>query len=444
MIFEYALIHRRKYSTALIEVFLISALNIMGVFFLFHHSVPFFEEHVPWLWLAPVITGLLYGWSAVLLSAILLAVCVFFTHPAIEMTVQNQLYLACAGLFFYIAAEFGSYWQRELKKLESLNQYLNERFDYLSRAYYLLKCSNDAMEQFFIEKPISLRNSFCIIKDILRETKGKLTPSILKKMLNLLSEYGEIQEAQMNLVINGVISETALSTLGMQAEVVSQKDDLVQYALKEKKSSFYRLDQLRDIKNSTFLIVIPMMIKDSVVGLLLVKKISFQSLNEDAIQKIMIILYYFMSVHEIILEGSAFFEKYPEVPFHFLAELIHACRLKKQHALTSSIVIIQIPAAEKTDFFLDYFSTQKRQYDESWIIKREKNSYYVKLMPLDGNKSALGYIGRVSQSFSNHFGMKLEEIGVLFEVFALKKAGVDENMDAIIQLIAEKENQHAC
>lgn len=444
MIFEYALIHRRKYSTALIETFFISALNILGVFFLSNHSVPFFEEHIPWLWLAPVITGLLYGWSAVLLSAVILFLAVFFTHSTVQMTLQNEWYLACAGFFFYIAAEFGSYWKRELKKIESLNQYVNERFDYLSKAYYLLKCSNDAMEQFFIEKPISLRNSFCVIKDILRETKGKLTPSLLKKILNLLSEYGEIQEAQMNLVNNGVVSEIPLSTLGMHPEVVSQKDDLVQYALKEKKSSFYNLDQLHDIKNSKFLIVVPMIIKDNVVGLLLVKKISFQSLNEDTIRKIMIILYYFMSVHEIILDGSVSFEKYPETPFHFLAELIHVCRLKKEHSLNSSLVIIHIPNGEKTDFFLDYFATQKRQYDESWIVKREKSSYYVKLMPLDGNKSVLGYIRRVSHAFLNHFGVKLEEAGILFEVLAVKKAGVDENMCALMELISEKENKHAC
>ena len=112
----------------------------------------------PWPWFAPLILALRYGplpglaGSGLLLAAwLLLNVGHTDDFP--------KLFFLGGLILIMLAGEFSSLWLARTRRAETVQLYLDQRLENLTRQYYLLRLSHDRLEQDLISRPISMRDA---------------------------------------------------------------------------------------------------------------------------------------------------------------------------------------------------------------------------------------------------------------------------------------------
>ena len=131
------------------------------------------EAAFPWPWFAPLILALRYGplpglaGSGLLLAAwLLLNVGHTDDFP--------KLFFLGGLILIMLAGEFSSLWLARTRRAETIQLYLDQRLETLTRQYYLLRLSHDRLEQDLISRPISMRDA--LLKLRVRSREGRLVP----------------------------------------------------------------------------------------------------------------------------------------------------------------------------------------------------------------------------------------------------------------------------
>ena len=348
----------------------------------------------PWIWFAPVLLALRYGpFPGLAGAAILLVAWVAFSAVGWPGGSGEfpKLYFLGGLILVMVSGEFSSLWVARARRAETTQVYLDQRLEYLTHQYYLLRLSHDRLEQDLISRPVSMREALTTLRQITLEKGDKLPGA--DALMRLFAQYCQLEVAGLYAATRsfgeksrrGVpdFSETPLAMLG-QSSPLDLKDPLVVRAL-EGDSMWHvqkpdeNTDNLQNgvsakanageagVKQggrsqkkpgsaagagnrspSRYLIVAPLVTYDGErVGLLTVERLPFFALHGETLQTLELLLGYYTDGLAMRRLAEPVRAARPDCPPEFASELARLARVARDSDIASLIVALEFVAPDE-------------------------------------------------------------------------------------------------
>ncbi|MDP3636034.1 MAG: hypothetical protein Q8R51_01485, partial [Azonexus sp.] len=248
------------------------------------------EANFPWAWFAPVVLALRYGPLAGMGAAGVLLLAWLGLNIG---NVENFPKLPFLGglILIMLVGEFSSLWVARTRRAETVQAYLDQRLEYLTHQYYLLRLSHDRLEQDLISRPMAMRDALKTLRNISASEHDQTQSS--QTLLRLLAQYCQLETASLYPIENGQLSSTALASIG-NAKPLVINDPLIQQM--QLNNCLCHVGQTLEVQHQTsrYLIAAPLTGVDGEnYGALVVEEIPFFSLQEETLQTINLLLGYY-------------------------------------------------------------------------------------------------------------------------------------------------------
>lgn len=418
-------------SAAWLESIVITLVPL-GVGFLFFPEDPFLiHAQFPWLWLATVLVALRYDIGFSILSVTLVATVFTIAQKLGYVAPEFPKVFFFGGLMLaMLCGQFRSIWGDRLRRATQLSDHATERLEQISRSYYVLRLSHDRMEQNLITKPVTLRGALTDLRRLLSLHGGELTPDNAKRFLSLLSQYCTLEGASLHLVKGKDLEETPIATIGQTSDF-NRNDELVNRALEKGATSYHAINELTVEEKSRYLVVTPLIVSDGkLLGLLLIEKMPFLSLNRENLQVLGVLLGYFADQVYAARSASSILTAYPDCPPEFAAETLKLARMKKDFNIEGALVSIGMMPDPRREEVFARLQRLQRGLDYLWRTTSGDVEMIVTLMPFAGRVSVEGYLARISLTVKNDFDMKFDS-----PVFKIRSALITD--DDVMRLFKE-------
>lgn len=363
----------------------------------------------PWPWFAPLILALRYGPLPGLAGSGLLLVAWLLLNVGHTDDFPKLFFLG-GLILIMLAGEFSSLWLARTRRAETVQLYLDQRLESLTRQYYLLRLSHDRLEQDLISRPISMRDALLKLRG-LNESGGDPATGA-ETLLRLLAQYCQLESAALHeLGENGQVVRP-LASIGAVSPLATD-DPLVRQALDSRRLCHVRQAVAQDEAGTRYLIVAPLTnLNGALYGLLTVEEMPFFSLQEEALQTINLLLGYYtdgLATQEL---ATPILAELPACPASFAFEAQRLAHLSQITGVHSVIVALEIlPRAVAKDLPLQ-LARMKRGLDENWLIIGLEKQVLATLIPLGDYSTAEGYIARLETWAQQKSGLPLAELGL--------------------------------
>lgn len=404
--------------------------------YLFNRADPFFvQASFPWLWFGPLLVALRYGIAPALSSVALLVVLWFGAiFTGLIVAVFPLHFMLGGALLTLIAGQFSTVWATKLRRSDLLSGHASERFEQLSRAYFVVRHSHDQLEQNLIMRPVTLRQGIMELRGLLAGGGGTIGRELAQELLVLLTHYCSLSSAAIYALHNGVPDTEPLAQCGRGAPLL--KDDLLlRSAIESNHTAYQAANRLNSENQSSYLVAAPIRTSSgNLLGVLLVTDMPFMALHRETLQILSVLLAY--SADDIEAAGVArtLITVYSDCPSAFGAELVKMARLKRELDITSTLVVINLSPGPKRDELCLLLERQQRGLDHSWRRDIGWGVQFVTLMPFSGSASAEGYQARLDSVLKKQFQMSLQSPGIFFKSTLVSG---EEPLTQLANLLAE-------
>ena len=379
----------------------------------------------PWVWFAPIILALRYGPFPGLAGAAVLLVAWFaFAMSGWLIGDFPKINFLGGLIFVMLCGEFSSLWLARTRRAEGIQLYLDQRMEYLTHQYYLLRLSHDRLEQDLIGRPMAMRDALATLQNIIKNDLGAAeaaSPQLAagNDLLRLLAQYCQFEAAVLHAIHDGCVDPVPVASIGLapDAAPMDVADPLIQRAQESGQLSHvaHELDGLGN--PSRYLVVAPLYTFDGEqLGILAVERIPLFALHEEMLQTLNLLLGYYtdgLVTHRLAAPIRA---AIPDCPVDFAAELQRLWRVRQESEVGSVIVALEfLPHAQFDDLALQ-IQRQRRSLDLSWLIETAARKVLITLMPLAGSAAAEGYIVRIEQWVRRQGNQTLSEAGIFAHV----------------------------
>lgn len=385
--------------------------------FFLNKNDPFFvQADFPWLWFGPLLVALRYGVASALSSVALLVVLWFGMSYSILANAVFPLHFMLGGsLLTLIAGQFSTVWATKLRRSDLLSGHASERFEQLSRAYFMVRHSHDQLEQNLIMRPVTLRQAIVELRGILMESDGTLSREMAQELLVLLTHYCSLSSAAIYALRDGVPDMEPLAQCGQGAAL--RKDDLLlRSAVESSHTAYQAANRLTSEDQSCYLVAAPIRTSSGcLLGVLLVTDMPFMALHRETLQILAVLLAYFADDVEAAGIARTLITVYTDCPSAFGAELVKMTRLKRELDITSTLVVINLSPGPQRDELCMLLERQQRGLDHSWRRDIGWGVQFVTLMPFSGTASAEGYQARLDSVLKKQCQMSLQSPGISYK-----------------------------
>lgn len=360
----------------------------------------------PWLWLGPLVLALRYGTLAAF-GAVGLLVLMWFLLPLAGLgggAFPASFFLG--GLILtLLAGEFSDVWTTRLRRVAEVNAYLGERLDSLTRRHYLLRLSHERLEQELLVKPMTLRDALQRLRKLIVHDGAAHALPHAQEFLHLLSQSCQLEVACLHVLKDGVPVATPVASIGETSEFDVQ-DPLVAFALEQRQLSHVQTHGL-PTENSRYLVVAPLTGSDGdLIGLLVVERLPFLSLNEETLRFLAVLLGYYADGVQLGPAVRAITATTPDCPLLFAGELARLDRIQRDVGVQSILTALVVaPGLHQGDIVQETLR-QSRQLDVIWEFSEGGQRYILTLMPLHGEAALSGYLLRTERWLHDVFGLR--------------------------------------
>ncbi|WP_051711264.1 PelD GGDEF domain-containing protein [Andreprevotia chitinilytica] len=355
----------------------------------------------PWQWLGPLLVALRYGVLPGLLSAlVLLAGWPWFGDGAVPAA-----YFIGGLMLVMIGGEFSGIWNTRIRRVQELNQYLDERMDQLARRYHLLRLSHERLEQNLISRPLTLRDALAQLRTMLIDLPPSQGLSGAQPFIEFLTQFCQLESAQLFEVTDGKTVGEPVARIGPPESDSNRDDPLLRFAMQRRELSHVQTEGI-DEGGSALLVAVPLITSlGRIRGILAVKRMPFFALNDDTLQMLSVLCAYY--IEQLVVRDTAapLLDVMPDCPVEFAYELFKLQRVQRETGL-SSMIVVQIfhPSRWQRDVF-DTVSNTQRGLDQIWRITTAANKLIVTLMPLATEVSVQGYTARIEHLIQEKHGI---------------------------------------
>ncbi|GAB7128381.1 PelD GGDEF domain-containing protein [Silvimonas sp. JCM 19000] len=373
------------------------------------HPDDAFTRHdgFPWLWLAPLLVALRYGVLPGLLSGgVLLAAWPVWG----DAPIPPAAYFIGGLMLVIIGGQFSGLWHTRERRVQELNQYLDQRMDQLARRYHLLRLSHERLEQNLISRPQTLRDSLAKLRDLLATLPPHEGLSAAQPFLDFMTEFCQLEGAVIFAAQKNRLLPDPVALVGRDMDY--QVDDpLIRFALDRRELCHVQSENI-DIAPSKLLVALPL--KNSLgqlMGLLAVKQMPFFALTDDNLQMLSVLSAYYTEQIVVRDSAAALLDVMPDCPREFAYEVFNLQRVQRETGI-SSVIVVQIfhPGRHQRDAF-ELVRKHQRALDQVWAIDTTRNRLLVTLMPLATLVSLEGYLARIEHLLREQLALTLAEAG---------------------------------
>jgi hypothetical protein len=397
-----------------LETFAITAVVLFAGYFL-HHQDPFFvHAPFPWVWFAPLLVALRYGISPGIISLTLVCV-VYLTGQRlgrVPLGFPTSFFLG-GVLITLLCGQFSNVWHQRLRRAEQLSRHASERFEQLSRSYFMVRLSHNRLEENLISRPVTLRDAMTDLRSLIAAHNGKVNQDTGAALISLLAQYCCIESAAIYLTDReGRLQEKPIVGCGKGAPY-HPNDLLLRSAIEKQKTAFQAVNRLRGDEESAYLVAAPMCTSSGVLmGVLLVSEMPFLSMNRENLQIMGILLAYATDHAESASIAQTLLEGFPECPSEFAAEMVKMVHLRRDLDVKSALVLVNIAPNVHLEAICTALERQQRGLDHGWRRDLNWGVQYLTLLPFSGLAAVEGYLDRINDILHRQFGLHAGEGGI--------------------------------
>lgn len=400
-------------------------------------SDPFFiHTAFPWLWFGPLLVALRYGVALALSSASLVALLWFVSSVGGLVTGDFPLHYMLGGaLITLIAGQFSTVWSTRLRRSDQLSRHASERFEQLSRAYFMVRHSHDRLEQNLVSRPVTLRQAMMELQRLLANTGGAVNPKLANELMVILAHYCSLSSAALYAVHSGEPDQEPLAQCGKGAPYMPD-DLLLQSALESGTTAYQAANRLTSGQESCYLVAAPVRTSTGkILGVLLVTDMPFMALHRETLQILGVLLAYAADHVEAAMIAQDLIVIYPDCPAIFGSELVKMTRLKRDLDVVSTLVVINLHPGPRLDELCLVLERQQRGLDHSWRRDLGWGVQFVTLMPFSGPAAIDGYQARLNAVLKGQFQLSLKSAGIIFK-YAVVSA--EKPLQQLANLLADE------
>ena len=389
------------------------------------------EATFPWAWFAPIILALRYGPLVGLGGSSILLVAWLILNAG-NYDAFPKLFFLGGLILMMLVGEFSSLWLARTRRAETIQLYLDQRLEHLTRQHYLLRLSHDRLEQDLISRPMSMRDA--LIKLRLLRGGSKTPADSAATLLRLLAQYCQLESASLHSTDESLANPEPLASIG-NAEALRKQDPLIVQAIETRRLCHVRQTLNENEAGTHYLIAAPLIdLNGSIYGLLTVEEMPFFSLQDETLQTINLLLGYYTDGLVMDNLATPIVEQLPLCPPEFAFEAQRLWHLRQTTGIPSVIVALELlPRAIEQDLPLQ-FHRMKRGLDENWLILGGEKQVLATLMPLGDYSTAEGYISRLESWAKQKNYRSLAELGVFPHTLLLDQDAPATTLQRLLRL----------
>jgi hypothetical protein len=373
---------------------------------------PFFvEAQFPWVLFAPALLALRYGVLPGLGSIATLTL-VWVAERAAGMVRPEPptLYFMGALLLTLVCGEFASIWNARLRRVESTYRYARDKLERLTRQHYLLLLSHDRLEQDQLSRPVTLRVALARIRALTASARQPSEPlPALPQMAELLAQFCQLEVAAFHACVAGQPETQPRASIGA-AQPLDAADPMVRHCLEHKALSHVRMDALAGASGGRYVVVAPLMDREGhLLALFAIQQMPFLALHDEALTALAVLLGYYADSLQISRQARVVQRALPSCPIEFAAELERVQRMRTEHEVPSSIVLLRFGGHPESPAFAQLLRRQLRDLDTVWELPPRPGALVpvpdmLVLLPLAGAAGVEGALGRLERALELRHG----------------------------------------
>ncbi len=380
---------------------------------------PFFlQAQFSWVLFAPMLLALRYGVLAGLASMATLGLAWAVERAGGLVAAEAPtLYFMGALLLTLVCGEFSSLWTARLRRLESTNRYAREKLERLTRQHYLLLMSHDRLEQDQLARPVTLRSALIRIRALTGSGGGDAgagggLPG-LSAMATLLAEFCQLEVAGFHACIDGAPQPGPSAAIG-PAKRLDPADPMVQYCLEHKALAHVRMDAGVGAQGGSYLVVAPVLDREGrMLALFAIEQMPFLALHEEALSSIAVLLGYYADSLQVSRQARVVQRALPSCPIEFAAELVRVHRMRAEHGVPSSLMLLRFGSHPDSPAFAKLLRRQLRDLDTVWELPLHPGAAapladLLVLLPLAGEAGAEGAMARLENALQLRHSLGFE------------------------------------
>ena len=402
----------------------LESLILCGLAFLFSRwaapADPFgLHQDFPWLWLVPALLSMRYG-TAIGITAVSTFVLFWLFLPRLGLMPMPRATEFPKGFFLgglilaMICGQFSDLWTSRTRRLRAVNAYLDERLSTLTKNHFLLRLSHERLEQDLLAKPLTLRETLVRLRSLTAAPRAipasqaaDLPMPAAQDLIQLLGQSCQLEVCALYAFgADGEFLSEPVAVLG-EVSALDSHDPLLRYCIAEGKLAHVQTEDIAPVErgSSRYLICAPLMPSSGApVGLLVVEKLPFFALNDDALQLLSVLIGYYADGVRLGQIAARVLEAVPTCPPDLALDIVRLHRIRIEAGIESSLVALVFAT---DDMSLDLFAQVKRLkrgVDLAWELSGSSHSALITLLPLAGTAAVDGYVLRIETALQNQFG----------------------------------------
>ncbi|MBU6494197.1 MAG: GAF domain-containing protein [Burkholderiales bacterium] len=419
---------------AVVEVICVMALAI-GCSYLLRPADPLMV-HIgfPWLWLVAAVMALRYG----ALLGVLAGICItaawygFYGHAA---GAEFPAMFFVGGLaLVVISGHFCDIWGNRANRISSINTYLSDRLVAITNNHYLLRISHDRLEHDVLTRPVTMRDAIMRLRDF-SPAQGGAAPDTplpnVQGMLEFAALTCQIGDASIFPVTRERVEHVAAASVGEPFEVDSD-DPLLRDCLE--KNALSHLRELDETGRSAYLVCAPLIAASGkLIGVLVVRRMAFLSLNQDNLQLLLVLLGYYADSVEHRAMVDAITRRVPDCPYDFALELARLTHMKRASNIDSALVALVFARGTDGDSLFDQVTRTRRALDVLWAVRDAERQMAITLMPLTDDNGINGYLMRTENTLKSQFSTDFEKSRVAVHTVAVSSSDPGDVLQGLLQ-----------
>lgn len=420
-----------------LETVVITAL-FLAVGFYFNPGDPFFiHAQFPWIWFGTLLIALRYGIAPGMVSVVIISLsCLTLQYRG---TIEGDFptnFILGGILLTLISGQFSTIWHQRLRRSDTLSSHAAERFEQLSRAYFMVRLSHDRLEQNLISRPVTLRDAMLDLRNLLAQHAGQLDKETCSALMSILIHYCSLESAAIYPVDrHGRLLNEPIASCGKGAPLDAH-DLLLLSAIESGNTAYQSVNRLQQPESSAYLVAAPLRTsKGELLGMLLVTEMPFLALQRETLQILGVLLAYASDHADSAQEARTILALLPDCPIIFAAELVKMVRLRRDLDIHSALVTVSIPPDVRLEELCIALERQQRGLDHSWRRDLGWSVQFTTLMPFAGPASIEGYLARLNELLQKQFGKTIGQEGITVRTAMV---AADEPLNQLIDLLVEK------
>jgi len=364
----------------------------------------------PWVWLAATVFALRYGAIMGVVAGLCVAVAWFFFYGFQGTTLFPTMLFVGGMAQLVIAGHFADIWSARGRRLKAMNTYLDDSLVSITNNHYLLRVSHERLERDILAKPFTLRDAIEHVRSLPVASGENATLPNADAILAFVANGCQISQASIFPVHAEDIDLVPVASVGTPCEL-DTNDALLRDCLQQRSLSHLR--QADDMQ-SDYLVCAPITsASGQLSGVLVVRHMSFLSLNHENLQLLLVLLNYYADGIEQHVLAEPVRHALPQCPDDFALELARLARMQHSCGVRSALVGLVFPVGALGDAMVEQLRRQRRTLDLLWTYDLEDARVVVALLPLTDDVGVNGYFVRLEHAAEAQFNSSLAQANVV-------------------------------